>query len=247
MNPFWEAWRLLTSGDLYVWNVVLRSLQISGTAIVLAALLGLPIGLAVGLSRFRFRRPLVAVIHAGLALPPVVVGLAVYLLLSGPDPVAEAGLLYSPAAVVLAQAFLAGPYIAAISLAAAESVPPDVRLEARALGAGRVRALLLHLREARSLLTAAVAAGFGVIIGEVGAVLIVGGNILGETRVMSTAIVLETRRGNLGIAVALGVVLLLIALYVNFLLLLMGDRPPAGRGPGDRGPGGGPLRRPLTS
>lgn len=233
MNPFAEAWRLLTSGDLYVWNVILRSLQISGTAILLAALVGLPIGVAVGLSRFRLRRPLVAVINTGLALPPVVVGLGVYLLLSGSGPLSEMDLLYSPAAVVLAQAVLAGPYIAAISLAAAEAVPPDVRIQARALGASRIQALLLHLREARSSLTAAVAAGFGVIIGEVGAVLIVGGNVLGETRVMSTAIVLETQRGNFGIAVALGVVLLLIALYINFLLLLMGGRAT--------------LRRPLGS
>lgn len=232
MNPFLEAWRLLTGGDLYIWEIILRSLQISGLALLLGALIGLPIGIGVGLSRFRFRRPAIALVNTGLALPPVVVGLAVYLALSREGPLGGMELLYSPAAIVIAQAILCGPYIAAISLAAADSVPPDVRLQARALGASRLQAVLLQLREARTSLVAAAAAGFGAIISEVGAVMIVGGNILGETRVMTTAIVLETRRGNFGVAVALGVVLLLIALYVNVLLLALGR---------------GTTRRPLSA
>ncbi len=232
MNPFLEAWRLLTTGDLYVWEIILRSLQISGLALLLGAVIGLPIGVAVGLGRFRFRRPAIALVNTGLALPPVVIGLAVYLSLSREGPLAGLDLLYSPAAMVVAQAILCGPYIAAISLAAADSVPPDVRLQARALGASRFQAILLQLREARTSLVAAAAAGFGAIISEVGAVMIVGGNILGETRVMTTAIVLETRRGNFGVAVALGVVLLLIALYVNILLLALGR---------------GTVRRPLSA
>lgn len=232
MNPFAEAFDLLTSGDLYVWEVILRSLQISGLALILAVIVGLPIGAAIGLSRFRFRRPVVALVNTGLALPPVVVGLAVFLLLSRSGPMGGLDLLYSPLAVILAQAVIAGPYIAAVSLAASDSVPVDVRLQARALGATRWQAILLQLREVRTSLVAAVAAGFGAIISEVGAVMIVGGNILGETRVMTTAIVLETRRGNFAIAIALGAVLMLVALYVNVMLLLLGRRS---------------LRRPLTS
>ncbi len=232
MNPFLEAWRLLTGGDLYVWEIILRSLQISGLALLLGAVIGLPIGIWIGLSRFRFRRPAIALVNTGLALPPVVVGLGVYLALGREGPLGGMELLYSPAAIVIAQAILCGPYIAAISLAAADSVPPDVRLQARALGASRLQAVLLQLREARTSLVAAAAAGFGAIISEVGAVMIVGGNILGETRVMTTAIVLETRRGNFGVAVALGVVLLLIALYVNILLLALGR---------------GTTRRPLSA
>jgi tungstate transport system permease protein len=121
-----------------------------------------------------------------------------------------------------AQALIAAPYVAAISLAAASEIPVDLRLQARALGANRLEAVLLALREARASLLAAVAAGFGAIISEVGAVMIVGGNILGETRVMTTAIVLETRRGNFGIAIALGVILLGMALAINVLLVSIG-------------------------
>ena len=224
MDPLLEALRLITSGDLYVWNVILRSLQISGSALLLAMVIGLPIGVAVGLTRFRLRLPVVAVINAGLAFPPVVVGLGVFLLLSRAGPLGDLQLLYSPSAMIAAQALLAGPYIAAVSLAAVENIPPDIALQARALGASRWQAIGLQLREVRTSLVAAVAAGFGAIISEVGAVMMVGGNILGETRVMTTAIVLETRRGNFDVAIAMGIVLMLIALCVNALLLLFGRR-----------------------
>lgn len=224
MDPLLEALRLITSGDLYVWNVILRSLQISGSALLLAMVIGLPIGIAVGLTRFRLRLPVVAVINAGLAFPPVVVGLGVFLFLSRAGPLGDLQLLYTPAAMIGAQAILAGPYIAAVSLAAVENIPPDISLQARALGASRRQAVVLQLREVRTSLVAAVAAGFGAIISEVGAVMMVGGNILGETRVMTTAIVLETRRGNFDVAIAMGIVLMLIALCVNAALLLLGRR-----------------------
>lgn len=224
MDPLLEALRLITSGDLYVWNVILRSLQISGSALLLAMVIGLPIGIAVGLTRFRLRLPVVAAINAGLAFPPVVVGLGVFLVLSRAGPLGDLQLLYTPAAMIGAQAILAGPYIAAVSLAAVENIPRDISLQARALGASRRQAIILQLREVRTSLVAAVAAGFGAIISEVGAVMMVGGNILGETRVMTTAIVLETRRGNFDVAIAMGAVLMLIALCVNAVLLLLGRR-----------------------
>jgi ABC-type tungstate transport system permease subunit/ABC-type tungstate transport system substrate-binding protein len=221
LNPFQRAWHLLVSGDAYLWDVVLRSLAISGSALLLAVVIGLPIGIGLALSRFRFKLPVVAFVNTGLAFPPVVVGLLVYLLLSRRGPLGPLELLYTPAAVILAQVILAGPYIVAVTLAALDSVPPDVRTQARGLGASRWQATLLHLRESRASLVAAVAAGFGAVISEVGAVMIVGGNLLGETRVMTSAIVLETRRGNFGVAVALGIVLLGIALIVNLLLTLL--------------------------
>ena len=221
INPFAEAWTLLTSADTYVWEVVFRSLWISGTALLLATLIGLPLGAFVALSRFRVRTPVIALVNTGLAFPPVVVGLAVYLLLSRSGPAGPLGLLYTPSAIIVAQVILAGPYIAAVTLAALEGVPPDVRQQARGLGATRWQAVLLHLREARASLVAAVAAGFGAVISEVGAVMIVGGNLLGETRVMTTAIVLETRRGNFGVAIALGTVLLVIAFLINLGLTLL--------------------------
>ncbi|MEN8145162.1 MAG: ABC transporter permease [Gemmatimonadota bacterium] len=231
-NIFALAWDLLTSGDGYVWEIVLRSLAISGVALLLATIIGIPIGIVVALSRFRGHGTVTALINTGLALPPVVAGLAAYLLLSRTGPLGPLELLYRPAAIVLAQIVLAGPYIAAVTLAAVAAVPGDVRLQARGLGATRLQALLLHLREVRGSLIAAVAAGFGAVISEVGAVMIVGGNILGETRVMTTAIVLETRRGNFGVAIALGTILLAIAFAVNIALLAVGRRS---------------LRRPLIS
>lgn len=224
MNPFAEAWELLVHGDPYVMAVVLRSLAISGSALVLATLIGLPIGATLGLSNFRMRVPTIAIVNTGLALPPVVAGLAVYLLLSRSGPLGHLEMLFTPWAMGVAQVVLAGPYIAAVTLAALESLPPDIGLQARGLGATRLQGALLQLREVRTSLVAAIAAGFGAIISEVGAAMLVGGNILGETRVMTTTIVLETRRGNFGVAIALGAILLGVALLVNFLLAGLGTR-----------------------
>lgn len=213
-----EAVRLLLGMDAYLWQVVLLSLRVSGSAVLLGLVVGLPIGVLVALGRFRGRRLAIALIHTGFALPPVVVGLFVYMLLSRSGPAGNLELLFTPAAMIVAQALLAAPYVAGITLAAVQAVPGDVRLQARALGASRLRALWMHLREARLGIGAAVVAGFGAVISEVGAVMLVGGNILGETRVLTTAIVLETRRGNFAAAMAMGLLLLLLAFAVNVIL-----------------------------
>jgi len=213
-----EAVRLLLHGDSYLWQIVLLSLRVSGTAVLLGLLIGMPLGVGVALGRFRGRGILIALIHTGFALPPVVVGLFVYLVLSRSGPAGQLDLLFTPGAMVLAQALLAAPYVAGITLAAVQAVPRDVRLQAAALGASRLRALWMHVREARLGLIAAVVAGFGAVISEVGAVMLVGGNIAGQTRVMTTAIVLETRRGNYATAMAMGLLLLLLAFVVNLLL-----------------------------
>ena len=216
-----EALRLLAGIDRYVLEVLLRSIAVSGAAVLLGISLGLPLGIGVALSRFRGRSLVVALIHTGFALPPVVVGLFVYMILARRGPLGALELLYTPSAMVIAQALLAAPYVAGVSLAAVQAVPPDVRLQARALGASRGAALLAHLREARLGLGAAVVAGFGAVLSEVGAVMMVGGNIAGETRVMTTAIVLETRRGNFAVAMAMGLLLLVMAFVVNYLLTRM--------------------------
>lgn len=213
-----EAVRLLVQGNRYVLDVVLLSLRVSGFALLLGIVLGMPVGVLVGLNRFRGRSIIVALIHTGFALPPVVVGLFVYMLLSRAGPIGHLEMLFTPAAMITAQALLAAPYVAGITLAAVQAVPADVRHQARALGATRAHALWMHLREARLGLGAAVVAGFGAVISEVGAVMMVGGNIAGETRVMTTAIVLETRRGNFATALALGLILLLLAFAVNVAL-----------------------------
>ncbi|MEO5511099.1 MAG: ABC transporter permease [Longimicrobiales bacterium] len=213
-----EALRMLFGGDPYLWQVVLLSLRVSGIAVLLGVLIGVPIGTAVALARFRGRPLLIALIHTGFALPPVVVGLFVYMMLSRTGPAGGLDLLFTTPAMVLAQAVLAAPYVAGITLAAVQAVPRDALMQARALGATRTRAVLTILREARLGIGAAVVAGFGAVISEVGAVMLVGGNIAGKTRVMTTAIVLETRRGNFATAMALGLLLLAIAFTVNVLI-----------------------------
>jgi tungstate transport system permease protein len=213
-----EALRLLFSGDRSLWDIVLLSLHVSAAAIALGIAIGIPIGTTVALTRFRGRRVVIALIHTGFALPPVVVGLFVYMLLSRAGPAGGLELLFTTRAMIFAQAILAVPYVAGITLTAVQAVPRDALLQARSLGAARTRAVFTILREARFGIAAAVVAGFGAVISEVGAVMLVGGNIAGETRVMTTAIVLETRRGNFATAMALGLMLLAIAFAVNLLI-----------------------------
>lgn len=225
VDSFIEAIRLLFRLDHYVVQILWRSLQVSGGAMVVAMVVGLPLGVLLGVGRFRGRQLLVALVYTGFALPPVVVGLVVYLLLSRQGPIGGLELLFSPTAMVVAQALLAAPYVAGVTLAAVQSVHPDVRLQARALGASRTRALWMQVREARLGILAAVIAGFGAVISEVGAAMMVGGNISGETRVLTTAIVLETRKGNFETAMALGFILLAIVLTVNLLLTRVQQGP----------------------
>jgi tungstate transport system permease protein len=215
----------LLSGSADVVEIVLLSLRVSGSAILIGVLIGLPIGVAVGLGRFPGRRLAIVAIHTGFALPPVVVGLFIYLTLSRSGPLGDLGLLFTPTAMVIAQAVLAAPYVAGITLAAVQAVPESVRLQARALGASPMRAVVTHLSVARVGIGAAVVAGFGAVISEVGAVMLVGGNVQGETRVMTTAIVTETRRGDVAAAVALGIVLLAIAFAVNLALTRLQQGP----------------------
>jgi len=213
-----QAGRLLLSANRAVLDVVLLSFRVSGTALLLSIVLGIPVGCALALSRFRGRGLLVALVYTGFALPPIVIGLLVHILLSRSGPLGALELLYTPAAMIIAQTLLAAPYVAGISLAAVQAVPADVRSQAAALGASRMRALWMHVREARIGLVAAVVAGFGAVISEVGAVMLVGGNLRGETRVMTTAILLEARRGEYETALAFGLILLALAFLVNFAL-----------------------------
>lgn len=222
MEQLLEALRsgagLLAHLNGYVLDVLLLSLRVSGLAVLIGVVVGVPVGVALALRRFPGRRVAIAALHTGFALPPVVVGLFVYLLLSRSGPLGGLELLFTPTAMVIAQVVLATPYVAGITLAAVQAVPPTVGMEARALGAGRLRAVWTHVREARLGIVAAIVAGFGAAISEVGAVMLVGGNVLGQTRVLTTAIVLETRRGQFGFAMAMGLLLLAIAFAVNLAL-----------------------------
>ena len=216
IQGFEQAVRLLATGQQDVWGIIARSLLVSGLSTVLGCAIGIPVGAAVGLRRFRGKRGAVAAVNVGMSLPPVVVGLVVYLLLSRSGPLGFLGLLYSMPAMITAQTILAAPLIAALTVAAVESVDRRARMVALSLGASQVRATMTLLGEARFAMGAAVIAGFGAVISEVGAVMIVGGNIAGHTRVMTTAIVLETGKGDFDVAIALGIILLLIAFVVNF-------------------------------
>ena len=215
------AFSLIVSGDAELAEIVLLSLQISLSAVALAALVGMPLGAALALFRFRGRGALVVVLNALMGLPPVVVGLFVYLMLSRAGPLGELGLLFTPSAMVIAQAILVTPIIAALTRQTVEDLYSEYIEQLRSLGVGPLRAIPTLLWDGRFSLLTAVLAGFGRAAAEVGAVIIVGGNINHVTRVMTTTIALETSKGYLGLALGLGFVLLLIVVAVNAGLMLV--------------------------
>ncbi len=209
------ALRLLASADPELLGIVALSLQVSLAATALAALLALPLGALLALARFPGRGALVLLVNAGMGLPPVVVGLLVYLLLSRSGPLGEYGLLFTPTAMVIAQTILVTPIVAALSRQAVTDLLEDYREHLASLGLRPLAAVPVLLVDARFRLATACLAGFGRAAAEVGAILIVGGNIRGHTRTMTTAIALETSKGALAQALALGFVLLLVVLSVN--------------------------------
>jgi tungstate transport system permease protein len=219
-----DAVRLLTNGDRATWQIIALSLRVSLTATAIAFVLGLPLGMLLAFGRFRGRRLTLAAVNTGMGMPPVVVGLVVTVLLWRSGPLGALDLLYTPSAMVIAQAVIALPLVAGISAAALQQIDPDFRVQMRALGASRARALWTTAVEARLPLLAAVMAGFGAVISEVGAAMMVGGNIAGQTRVLTTAAVLETSRGAFAAAIALGIILLVIAFAVNIALTLAAQR-----------------------
>ena len=213
-----EAFCLIVTFDPCLMQIVFLSLQVSLLAVVFAALAGVPLGTYLGLKpkdRTRFASKL---LYTLMGLPPVVVGLVIYLLLSRSGPLGVLGLLYTPAAMVIAQFVLALPIIAALTMIGIHSKGKELQETARTLGAGRLLTAWTVVRESRFAIYGAVVAGLGRVIAEVGAVMIVGGNIERHTRVMTTAIVLETGKGNFELALGLGLVLLLISFLINSLL-----------------------------
>jgi tungstate transport system permease protein len=211
--------------DAELWSAVWLSLRVAAAALALAALAGVPLGAWLGLARFRGKRLVAAVVYTGMGLPPVVVGLAVYLLLSRSGPLGGLGWLFTPAAMVLAEAVLALPLVTGLTLAAVAAVPRELHLQVRALGAGPWQARWAVLREARAGVLAAMAAAFGRVISEVGAAYMVGGNILGNTRTLTTTVMLQTGRGEFALALALSGWLLALTLAVNTAILGLQGRP----------------------
>jgi len=222
-----QAMELLVRGDREIAGVLWLSLQVSGTATLIALLLGIPAGAVLALTRFPGRTLVVSIVNTGMGLPPVVVGLFVTIFLWRSGPLGGLEILYTPAAIVLAQAVIAAPIVTGITLAAVQNVPAMFRLQLYALGASRPQMLWVVLREARLPMLAAIMAGFGGVISEIGASMMVGGNIRGQTRTLTTAMVLETGKGNFEVAIALSILLMVLVFGINWALTAIQQRRPA--------------------
>jgi tungstate transport system permease protein len=219
-----KAISLILSFDKEIFAITWLSLMVSGVATVISLFIGISLGTSVALTSFPGRRLVVSLINTGMGLPPVVVGLFVTIFLWRNGPLGFMGILYTPTAMIIAQAIIATPIVTGVSLAAIQHLPQNLRLQIRALGASRLQMIWILLREARLPLLAAVMAGFGGVISEVGASIMVGGNIKGYSRVLTTATVMETSRGNFDIAIALGVILLILSFMINAALTYIQQR-----------------------
>jgi len=217
----WKALHLLVTLDREVIGITLLTFEVSGSATAISLLLGIGIGVAIALNSFTGKRFVVSLVNTGMGLPPVVVGLFVSILLWRSGPLGSLGLLYTPTAIVIAQSIIATPIIMGITIGAIQSLAPALRLQILALGATRRQLVWILVREARLPLMAAVMAGFGGVVSEVGASIMVGGNIKGYTRVLTTATVMETGRGEFDVAIALSVILLLASLGANYVLTVI--------------------------
>lgn len=217
VDGFREAFRLLAHNQRDVYSITLRSLYVSGTATAISLVVGVACGAALAFRQFRGRIALLALVNTGMGLPPVVVGLVVAILLWRSGPLGELGWIYTPKAMIIAQAIIATPVITGFTAASLASLPAKLRLQVYALGASRLQMLWILLREVRLPILAAIMAGFGAAISEVGASVMVGGNIAGDTRVLTGAIMLEQSRGEFGTALALGIILLGMMVAVNVL------------------------------
>ncbi len=219
-----KAFELIFAFDPEVMGITWLSLKISGTATFISLFIGVSIGTAVALNNFYGKRIVISLINTGMGLPPVVVGLFVMILIWRSGPLGFLEILYTPYAMIIAQAIIATPIVMGISLAAIQNLPPNLRLQILSLGASRLQMVWVLVKEARLPLLAAVMAGFGGVISEVGASIMVGGNIKGYSRVLTTATVMESGKGNFDIAIALGIILLILAFLVNLILTQIQQR-----------------------
>ncbi len=220
---FLQAIHLIVTGDQQLMTITSLSLRVTGIALLFSTLVGVPLGSFMGLRRFFGRTVVIAFLYTGMGFPPVVVGLFVYLMLSRVGPMGFLGWLFTPKAMIVSQVIISFPLVAGFTMAAVMSVDPNLRQQVLALGATEWQATVAILKEARIGVIVSIIAGFGSIISEVGSVMLVGGNIKDSTRVLTTAIVLETRKGDFDLAIALGIVVLVLAFLANvFMLRLQG-------------------------
>jgi tungstate transport system permease protein len=219
-----QAIGLILSPDPALYEVIWLSLYVSGIALGYSTLIGIPLGAVLGLKGFFGRRLAMALLYTGMGFPPVVIGLFVYLMLSRSGPIGGLGWLFTPRAIIVAQTIISFPLVAGFTMAAVMGVDPNLRQQLTSLGATGWQATLAILAEARIGVIVSIIAGFGSVISEVGAVILVGGNIEGKTRTLTTAIVLETRKGNFDLAIALGIILLLISFLINSAMIRLQGR-----------------------
>ncbi|MBP2240398.1 tungstate transport system permease protein [Cytobacillus eiseniae] len=219
-----KAIEMLLSGDPEIFQITWLTLRVSLTAVLISTLVGIPIGILLGLTRFPGRRLLLIIINIGMGLPPVVAGLWITMLLWRSGPLGDFSLLYSPFAIVLAQILVSLPIIIGLTCSAFQQIDEKMLLQIRALGATKLQSVTLLLREAKIAILAAIIAGFGRVIAEVGAAMMVGGNIRGETRILTTSIVMEVSKGNFDVALALSFLLMSLAFIITFLLTNLQQR-----------------------
>ncbi|HRV92810.1 MAG TPA: ABC transporter permease [Anaerolineae bacterium] len=219
-----QAFEIILSLNSALYEIIWLSLAVSGIALLFSTVLGIPLGAAMAMARFPGRRLMTALLYTGMGFPPVVIGLFVYLMLSRSGPAGQLGWLFTPKAMIVAQTIISFPLVAGFTMAAVMGVDPQLRRQLMSLGATPWQATVTILLEAKIGVIVAIVAGFGAIISEVGAVMLVGGNIEGKTRVLTTAIVLETQKGNFDLAIALGLVLLFLSFLVNVALLRLQGR-----------------------
>jgi tungstate transport system permease protein len=219
-----KAFQLIISFDREVLGITWLSLKVSGVATLISVVIGISMGMIIALAKFPGKKLLISIINTGMGLPPVVVGLFVTVFLWRNGPFGFLDLLYSPSAMIIAQVVIATPIVMGLSIAALQNLPPMLRLQILSLGATRWQMVWILIREARLPFMAAVMAGFGGVISEIGASIMVGGNIKGYSRVLTTATVMETGRGNFDVAFALSIILLLLVFSVNYLFTLIQQR-----------------------
>jgi tungstate transport system permease protein len=213
-----EAIQIIRTGDYSLWEITLRSLMVSGSAVVISLFVGIGVGAAIAFNEFRGRNLVFSIVNTGMGLPPVVVGLMVAIVLWRSGPLGHLRLVYTPTAMIIAQTIIATPIVTGFTAAALRHVDPRQRTQLYALGASRLQMLWIILWETKLPLLAAVMAGFGGAISEIGASIMVGGNIAGDTRILTTAVVLEVSRGNFAAAIALSIILLILIFLVNLVL-----------------------------
>lgn len=219
-----KAIELILAGDPIIAEITLRTLKVSLTAIIVSTIVGIPAGMVLGLTRFPGRRMILALVNIGMGLPPVVAGLWITLLLWRSGPLGEYSLLYTEAAIVLAQTLVSLPIVTALTATAFQQISEKMILQVKALGATRLQLVWILMKESKLAILAAIIAGFGRVIAEVGAAMMVGGNINGETRILTTSIVMEVSKGNFDIALALSFILMTLAFFITFSLTYLQQR-----------------------